>query len=254
MCRVPQTFSERNEGIIRTVALMRHLASIVGVKNAYQFAKWFDGKQNTFNRASTAASGKWSRNFSGQVSLKGEQLDLLERLIPDARRFYEQGPADLWTALWSDPVNLWPLCRTRYCDDGPEIDDRIWTVIKDELKNERTLDTVIAEFEANLLLAQHYGEPLTIRHLSEGIALFRLYHHINALTRINADGAGLYQSIVACLADINVCHKLNEIVGFDRIQSAIYGVIQNLEIPLERIDSKSRWEVLGDRLAWVSER
>jgi len=256
MSRRPQTHFERNEGIIRTVALMRHLAFLTGAKNAYQFAKWYDAQQITTNRASTVSSGKWAKNFRGQVSLKGEQLDLLERLMPYARRFYERGPANLWVALWSDPVDLWALCQTRY-----------------------SIDIAMAEYEADLLLAQQYNEPLTLRHLSEGIALFRLYNHINVLTRINADGAGLYRSIAVCLEDINVWQELEEIAGFNPIRAAIFGVIQSLEMsrlendeayrvqvgvdekhmylyiddPLDSwLDLNNRWEALGDRLAWIT--
>ncbi|MDD1619848.1 MAG: hypothetical protein LUQ11_00090 [Methylococcaceae bacterium] len=255
---------------------MNHLAKRVDANNPHQFAKWYDGQQTAENRATTVGSGKWAKNFKGQVSLKNEQLELLSGLFPDAWQYYQNGPADLWKALWADPRELWALCRTRYCDDGPEYDDRIWEMFEDErlLRNERSLEKAMAEFEGELLLAEQYGESFTLRHLTEAIALCRLHRFINDVVKTEADGSGIYRCIRICLNDLNVWGELFRLGVVHRVYNVLanmesqylstdesYRLMVGVELhqidsyidnPLEWISSKYRWKALAQKLDWVT--
>lgn len=204
MARPTRTMTEQLRGRMRSVALMRELARRVAAENPYQFAGWFDKHTGM----DTQASGKWRLNFSGGRPLSPQQLQLLSRLDSDVPRLYGDGPADLWWGLWGDVCKLWPLCRSRLTNLGPMLDDRTWSEIEGEFCDEKTYGAALREFEGELLLADAYREPLTLRHLTEAIALYRLHQHMNGIAPSDVDGVGAYRCVHICLGDAAVRSEL----------------------------------------------
>ena len=171
--------------IIRTVSLMHELSSRAGTDNPNQFAKWYDAQQSSESRATTEASGKWRRNFSGQASLKDEQLDLLCSLFSDARKFYEDGPGNLWLALWGNVEELWNICKIgRHA--GPEL----------------PFPVSVAFIESTI-----YGvSNLKLVDLARSIAIYRIHMEINRLAR--TEGVGAYRCVRMCMNDVKLKREL----------------------------------------------
>lgn len=207
MARPTRTKIEHSRGRMRTVALMRELAQRVGTENPYQFAGWFDKRTGM----ETQASGKWRLNFSGDRPLSPQQLRLLSHLDADVLRLYVDGPADLWRALWGDAVVLWSLIRSRFTGVGPNLDDRTWLAIENEFTTERPFGATLRNFEGDLLLTDAYRKPLSFRHLTEAIALYRLHQHLNSIAPSDVDGVGAYRCIRMCLDDRIVQNELHRL-------------------------------------------
>ena len=265
MARPTRTATEQLRGRMRAVALMRELARRVGAENPHQFAGWFDERTGM----DTQASGKWRLNFSGDRPLSAQQLQLLSNLDGDVARLYNDGPADHWRALWGDVRELWPLCRSRFTNDGPMFDGRIWSAIEDEFDDEKPFGSALREFEGELLLADVYREPLTLRHLTEAIAFYRLHQHMNSLAPSDVDGGGLYRCLRMCLDDTDVLCKLNQMGIYDyvadeladmeldrlnneksyRASVATDNIDGYIKDPLAFVSDDTRWKAL--RFAWV---
>ena len=261
MARPARTTTEQLHGGMRAVALMRELARRVGAENPHQFAGWFDERTGM----DTQASGKWRLNFSGDRPLSPQQLQLLSRLDNDVASLHNDGPADLWRALWGDIRELWSLCRSRFTNDGSMFDDRIWSAIADEFDAEKSFGSALREFEGELLLADSYREPLTLRHLTEAIAFYRLHQHMNSLALFDVDGGGLYRCVHMCLADLGVQSRLSQLgvcelltahladIELYRLESeksyraaiAVRDFTGYLSNPRAFVSDDSRWEALG---------
>ena len=120
MSRKSRTIEEKNRDKIRTVALMHELVDRTGSTNITQFSRWYDAQQSAICIATTEGSGKWRRNYKGECSLMSDQVDLLCTQFPDARQFYEDGPANLWRSMWGDISVLWDICSiSKYA--GPDL-------------------------------------------------------------------------------------------------------------------------------------
>lgn len=266
MARPTRTMTEQMRGRMRAVALMRELSRRIGAENPHQFAGWFDERTGM----DTQASGKWRMNFSGDRPLSPQQLQLLSRLDGDLARLHGAGPADLWQALWGDVRELWSLCRTRFSNHGPMLDDRIWSAIGDAFSDEKPFSSALREFEGELLLADAYREPLTLRHLTESVAFYRLHQHMNSIAPSDVDGIGAYRSVCMCLDDTAVRNEL-ELLGIyelvanqltsmelDRFESeasyraalGVHDLAGYISNPQAMISADSRWDAL--RFAWAS--
>ena len=265
MARPTRTTTEQLCGGMRAVALMRELAKRVGAENPHQFAGWFDERTGM----DTQTSGKWRLNFSGDRPLSPQQLQLLSRLDGDVARLHSDGPADLWRALWGDVCELWSLCRSRFTNDGPMFDDRIWSAIAGEFDAEKSFASALREFEGELLLADSYREPLTLRHLTEAIAFYRLHQHMNSTAPSDVDGVGAYRCVHMCMNDTTVRSELNQLgicdllageladKEFGRLKSersyrkavAVDDLAGYARNPRAFISDDSRWEAL--RFAWA---
>lgn len=241
MARPTRTTVEQLRGRMRAVALMRELAKRVGAANPHQFAEWFDDRTSM----NTQASGKWRLNFNGKQPLSPQQLQLLSRLDGDVLHLHSNGPADLWRALWGDACELWLLCRSRFDNDGPMLDDRIWSAIEGEFENEKPFGSALREFEGELLLADAYREPLTLRHLTEAIAFYRLHQHMNSLAPSDVDGDGLYRCVHMCLDDSDVLYKLS-LLG---IYADVVSELEDMEFCRLRRDKSYRTIIATDDLA-----
>lgn len=240
MVRPTRTTTEKLRGGIRAVALMSELAKRVEAKNPHQFAGWFDERTGM----DTQASGKWRLNFNGKQPLSPQQLQFLSHLDGDVARLHFDGPADLWRALWGDVRELWPLCHSRFCSVGPMLDDRTWSEIEGEFGDEKTFGSALREFEGELLLADAYHEPLTLRHLTEAIAFYRLHQHMNSIAPSEVDGVGLYRCVRMCLDDIDVLYKLS-LLG---IYADAVSELKDMEFFRLRRDKSYRVIVMTDDL------
>lgn len=213
-----KTSTERQRELIRTVVLLRILSGRLGAVNHYQFAGRYD---DLSDEPSTQASGKWRAYFNGERHISARTLKSLCKFFPDAGKLYQDGPSDLWLAMWGDVQELWPLCRTRYCTLGPSLDDRTWQSIEGEFQDEKTFGATLREFESELLLADAYGEALTLRHLTEAIALYRLHQFINSAAPSDVSGSGLYRCVRVCLDDEAVHRLLNSLVVYEFFASEL---------------------------------
>lgn len=266
MARPTRTTTEQLRGGMRAAALMRELAKRVGAVNPHQFAGRFDEHTGM----DTQASGKWRLNFSGDRPLSPQQLQLLSRLDGGVARLHDDGPADLWRALWGDVHELWPLCRSRFCGVGPMLNDRTWSEIEGEFGDEKSFGSALREFEGELLLADAYCEPLTLRHLTEAIALYRVHQYMNSIAPSAVDGVGTYLCMFMCMDDVAVRNELSKLgicellagqlagMELDRLEhqrsyraavgvNDFAGYVSN---PRAFVSDDSRWKALN--FAWVN--
>jgi hypothetical protein len=193
---------------LRTRALLSTLIRKTECTNPNQFGDWVNRESENLGWPDTQTSNKWYHLLKGK--LKKPPLDVVSmlcQLFPDAEELYHDGPANLWRALWgdaSDPTVLWPLCRTRFSNMGPWNNDETWRELEAEHLDERTFGETLRAFEGELLWAEVYKEPLTLRHLTEAIALYRLHHTINRLAVSDVDGSGAYRCVWRCLGDSDI--------------------------------------------------
>lgn len=244
MARPIQSKSERVRGGMRAVALMSELAWHVGAENPHQFAGCFD----RCTGMDTQASGKWRLNFSGDKPLSVQQIQLLSRLRADASHLHESGPADLWLAMWGDARHTWRLCRTRLSNLGPSLDDRIWSEIANEFVEEKTFDVTLVQFEGDLLLAEAYGEPLRLRHLTEAVTLYRLYQELNAVVPLEIDGSGICRCVRMCLDDRNVVVELRRYGVLEGVRQELAAIVDQAEA---QTSAMQRWDALTAKLRWI---
>jgi len=245
MARAARSETEKLRGGMRAAALMRTLASRVGAENPHQFAEYFDHRTDM----ATQSSGKWRLNFCGGKPLSPQQLQLLSRIDADAGRLHNSGPADLWLAMWGDMRELWVLCRTRLTPYGPELDDQTWAAVRSEFTREQRFGETLAEFEGEVLLAEAYGEPLTLRHLTEAIVLHRLHASINAAVPLGIDGEGLSRCIRLCLEDDEVTGELQRLGVLDGVRRELAALIAGSAAAIPAVQ---RWDALSAKLDWIS--
>jgi hypothetical protein len=218
-----KTTAERQREITRSKALVHMLRDRMGVTSVYGFAGRYDGLMQ--GAASTQDSKKWRPVFNGKQPLTARTLASLSELFPDAAQLHQDGPADLWRAMWGT------LEESR-------------AVVADDLKTWRSFDVTLAEFEADLLLAESYGEPLTLQHLAKAVALHRLHHDLLGL-----DGAGTCRCIRRCLDDENVQAALCRIAVLDEVRANLAAIASD---PLACVSADQRWDALEAKLDWIS--
>lgn len=193
--------------------------------NPNQFGAWINKESEKLGWKDTQHSNKWYKLIDGKLTHPPvKAVQMLNQLFHDAERLYNDGPANLWRALWgnaTDPAVLWPLCRTRIDSNGPWFDETTWEGIEANSINERTFRETIREFEGELLLAKAYDEVLSLNHLTEAIALYRLHQATNSLARSDIDGIGAYRCIRHCLDDPWVYWELTSFDGFRLIHDQL---------------------------------
>ena len=218
-----KTAAERQREITRSKALVHLLRDRMGETSVYGFAGRYDGLMQ--GAANTQDSKKWRPVFSGKQPLTARALASLSELFPDAAQFHQDGPADLWRAMWGT------LEESR-------------AVVADDLNAWRSFDVALAEFEADLLLAESYREPLTLQHLAKAVALHRLHHDLLGL-----DGAGTCRCIRRCLDDENVQAALRRLAVLDEVRANLAVIADD---PLACVPADQRWDSLGTKLGWIS--
>ncbi|MEO5793730.1 MAG: hypothetical protein ABIQ42_01460 [Rhodoferax sp.] len=218
-----KTTAERKKECTRSRALMHLLRDRLGENSVYGFAAKYDDLAKKFT--STKLSNKWQPFFNGERPLTATALKLLSALFPDATMLHLNGPADLWLSMWGTLNDL-------------------RTVIADDLHAWQSYDVALAEFEAELLLAEHYGAQLTLQHLTKAVAFHRLHHDFLGL-----DGAGTCRCVRRCLDDTKVREALTRLAVLDDISN-------DLEIvcgaPRANAPVEERWNALETKLSWIN--
>ncbi|MEM4988467.1 hypothetical protein V8G57_13805 [Collimonas sp. H4R21] len=210
--------------IVRTVALLRLVAQRLGVSSRFKFGVAIDAALSDLGRVSHTQSGHWYGYIDGLRPLsrsRDKLLDSLCELFPDAADLYQEGPADLWRAMWGDPGVLWQLCRTRVSNHGSWDDDAIWSQIESGFIKEKTVGDALCEFEKNLLRVNANDESLTLRHLTEAVALYRLHQFLNSVAPSGLNGVGAYRCVSICLDDVNIWWELHQLGVFHSVRDML---------------------------------
>ncbi|KAK48597.1 hypothetical protein BG58_30615 [Caballeronia jiangsuensis] len=208
---------------------MHDLMARVGAVNANQFAKWFDLSTEGWSRTTTAElasdmatqvaetqdSKKWYRIVSGAQPLSERSLSNLQRLFPDARRIFFDGPERIFDALWGEIDTLWSVCRVvghahEFPDPKRPVD--VSTFDPDDLEvladASLSFEESLYNFECSILAYREFGDELTIDCLSEAIALYRIHDAISRLCKV--DGVGAYRCVRMCLNDQAIATQLRK--------------------------------------------
>lgn len=229
MARPARSDSERRQGGMRAAALLHILAARVGAENPHQFAAHFDDTVGML----TQQSGKWRPNFGGEKPLSAQQRMLLARLDADADLLHENGPAELWKAMWGRL-------------------DELQSILSGELKQWRTLDVVLAEFEADLLLAEHERAPLALAHLAKAIALYRLHQEVEAIVPLGLDGEGICRCVRLCLDNDQVQQELSYLGVKQTVDAELTSwIVSRPDMEVAWAPAEARWNAVAQRLDWV---
>lgn len=216
---------------LRTKALMHELSLRVSMPFSDTFAYWFDQEmmsKGLYKRANTAESNRWVRSFKGRTALQKEQLDLLQELFSDAQDFYYKGPSNLWTALWGDVDELWPLCKTRIDTMAhfKSYKDRECALLQED--SELDICEALRLFEGEIMLATETNyHDLPIGYLIEAIALYRLHSHASQILTLNTDGVGTYRSVFQCLFNATIKIELSKLDILDDIKREMARMEEN---------------------------
>ncbi len=214
---------------MRAAALLHILAARVGAENPHQFAARFDDKVGML----TQQSGKWRPNFSGEKPLSAQQRALLTRLDADADVLHENGPADLWKAMWGRL-------------------DELQSILSGELKEWRTLDMVLAEFEADMLLAERDRAPVALAYLAKAVALYRLHQEVEAIVPVGLDGEGICRCLRLCLDNDHVQQELSHLGVKQAVDAELTNwIVSRPDMEIAWAPAEARWNVLAFRLDWV---
>ena len=222
--------AERRRQIARSVALLRTLSKREGTTSIYGFAEKYDALASPMNPTRDQGKNGWQALFNGTRPVSASRLRALSSVEAwsDAINLFENGPANLWKAMW-----------------GPC--EQLRLVIADELDEWRSFDQAVAEFEGELLLAHEYGVPLTLVHLAKAIALYRLQSDILGLgDSVVGDG------VAQCLRN-EVVQTEMERLGVRQTVNEELAKFFRTEASCELTCSSvaARWDVVAARLDWV---
>lgn len=221
------TSEERERKITRSKALVRLLRERVGESSIYGFAEKYDALVAPVKPTQGQGANGWQAVFNGVRPLSVSRLKLLSGVSvwSDAERLYQDGPANLWRAMWGST-------------------DELRAVVADELKTWHSFDVTLAEFEADFLLAEIYREPLALQHLAKAVALHRLHHDLLGL-----DGAGTCRCVRRCLDDENMQEELRGLGVLDAVRFDLSAVASD---PLASASPDQRWDALETILDWIN--
>ena len=222
--------AERRRQIARSGALLRTLSKREGTTSVYGFAEKYDALASPMNPTRDQGKNGWQALFNGTRPVSASRLRTLSSVEAwsDAIDLFENGPANLWKAMW-----------------GPC--EQLRLVIADELDEWRSFDQAVAEFEGELLLAHEYGVPLTLVHLAKAIALYRLQSDILGLgDSVVSDG------VAQCLRN-EVVQTEMERLGVRQTVNKELAKFFRTEASCELTCSSvaARWNVVAARLDWV---
>lgn len=176
---IMKSTKERRRQVIRSVALLHTLSKREGITSVYGFAEKYDALVSPIHLTQGQGKNGWQALFNGTRPVSATRLRALSTVHAwsDAIDLFENGPANLWKAMW-----------------GPS--EQLRLVIADELTEWRNFDQAVAEFERELLLAQKYHAPLALLHLAKAIAFYRLQNEILGL-----GDASLSYGVAQCLCN-----------------------------------------------------
>ncbi|MCY1289136.1 hypothetical protein D9M69_435920 [compost metagenome] len=209
---------ELHQDQIRSVALMHELMWRTGSTNPHQFAGWFD--KLTYSH--TQDSGKWRANFAGTRPLSKNQLYELGRIFTDAHSHYQNGPCDLWRALWGETADL-VACVRNHPKSSPQMP---FTV------GERAVQLSI--------LTAAEGE-ISFGDFVRAIALYRLRKETEPFSRIDGIGLNLtgtvWRNMQSCLEENKVMAELDRL-GLKRL---VTQELEQLEAARKKDNPKARF-------------
>lgn len=218
-----KTAVERQREIIRSKALVHLLRDRLGKSSIYGFANCYDGLIQKVSdglkreESNTQNSNKWRPIFSGKQPLTARSLILLSNLFPDALQFHQNGPADLWRAMWGD-ISALIACLRSHPKCSPQM----------------SIHLAEQSIAAELLCAG----PANLAALTYAVALYRIRQEMEPDARIDGYGLNLtgcaWRCVEVCLKDDTVMRKL-ESLG---VQEWITNELQNME--KQRVKTKPR--------------
>lgn len=227
--------TQRQQAIIRSVALLQTLKRRVGASSVYAFAEHFDALANPETPTQGQGRNGWQALFNGVRPLSPNRLRALASVPAwaDAKDLYEQGPASLWLAMW-----------------GPQA--VLQNLFKSELTEWKTVDQLLPEFEGDLLLAEAYAEPLTVHHLTKSVALHRIHRAMAALAPLELNGSGTARCIRRCLDNASIQLELDALALWSFVDHELSTWLTAENDPAEAQASPGqRWNVIEPRLTWV---
>lgn len=219
------SYERKLQDRVRTVVTLEYcLLQVTCVDNVSQFSRWFDEVMQTRYPGrtwDTYITNKWRKNFKGSVALSPEWIQYLDELFPDgryygridgsvdglktealfpvasaprasegARAMFDNGPDDLWKAIWhkyEDADELWNL----------------WSITDYE--------EVAGDFEAalNILEMRAYGDyscsyshaPMTYEDLTRAVTLYRIFNLSEPYTYPFGWGVRVYLCLKIIMAD-----------------------------------------------------
>ncbi|MDE1181488.1 hypothetical protein [Paraburkholderia sp.] len=268
-----RSFKDTEIAKVRTRTMLVMLMQFLRCANVNQFGAWVNARSERLGWPDTQYSNKWYQLFDGKIKRPPVGVvRMLEQLFGRAEKYYHDGPANLWRALWGDARDsniLWKLCRTRIERDSNWTDDFSWRYIEAKSTKEKTFRQTLFDFEVDLLCAieSPSGVELTLRHLTEAVALYRLHRALNHLAVSDVDGVGAYRCVVCCLEDNEISSKLRDYGAYDFVRSELealeydrltteqlylasvgierHEVLEYARNPLQFIDNEARWKALG---------
>lgn len=208
---------ELHQDQIRSVALMHELMCRTGCINPHQFAGWFD--QLTYSH--TQDSGKWRANFAGSRPLSKNQLNALGQIFTDAHSYYQNGPCDLWRAIWGETADLIACVRSHP-------------------KSSPQMPFAVSERAVQLSILAAAEDEITFEDFVHTIALYRLRKETEPFARI--DGIGLNQT-GTIWRNIQSCLKENKVIAtLDRLglRRLVIKELEQLEAERKRDNPKAR--------------
>lgn len=227
---ITNSTAERRRQIARSVALLRTLSKREGTTSIYGFAEKYDALASPMHPTRDQGKNGWQALFNGTRPVSAARLRSLSvvEAWSDAPILYQNGPANLWKAMW-----------------GPS--EQLHLVISEELTEWRSFDQAVAEFEGELLLAHQYRAPLTLLHLAKAIALYRLQNDILGL-----GDASVRDGVSQCLCDEAVQAEM-ECLGVRQTVADELAKYFRIEVNYQLTCSSvaARWDAVAARLDWV---
>lgn len=237
---------------------MHELLRRVGAENTNQFASWFDSETRHWSKRpqrraksseavqlpETQNQKKWYRIIEGRQAVSERSLSELRRLFPDAKNYFFSGHSRLFEAMWGDIDELWDIASfTGHSLELPGLGSLNHTP---QLIDPHTLETwvdaslpfteALYNFECSLYGRLQFGESLTIRDLSEAIALYRIHIAISRLCL--TDGVGAYRCVRMCLDSEDVAANLKSL-GAHRAKIDIFEAVSTELLHAERFRLRS---------------
>ena len=218
-----KTTAERQREIIRSKALVHFLRDRMGKTSVYGFANCYDvliqktPRGSKLEASNTRESNKWRPIFSGKRPLTAGLLASLSVLFPDALQFHQNGPADLWRAMWGDISTLIACIRSH-----PKCSPQLCIHLAEK------------SIEAELLCAG----PANLASLTYAVAIYRLRREMGPDARIDGYGLNLtgcaWRCVERCLKNDVVTRELKSL----GVQEWITGELESME--KQRVKTKPR--------------
>ncbi|SFF17605.1 hypothetical protein [Paracidovorax wautersii] len=227
--------AQRQQAMVRSVALLQVLRRRVEACSVYAFAEQFDALAAPETPTQGQGKNGWQALFNGSRPLSADRLRALAS-VPvwaDAQDLYKCGPSNLWLAMWGSLKALRGM-------------------FEQELTQWRTFDQLLAEFEGDLLVAEAQGESLALSHLARSVALHRLYRAMSDLAPLELDGKGAARCLRQCLDNSSVQLELDAMAVLPFIDQELRALLAaeggSARTPHA---ADQRWDMIAPRLAWV---